>query len=998
MPSPHPSRSALLLTSALIVLILVLSPFGPVSATHSTSAGVVPAGIGSTVTPTRTTVPAGHPDVTVPVGNRLYSTHSTLPPGVSQPGLVAVDNATGTVYSVSEDAPILVAFNAWTGAEERTLILTNQTADYYAETIALDNLTGTLYIAFVEGGPSYISVIDAATFAWVANISFAGSVNPSFWPAQEFFDFYTNQLIVENSSLQNSTDDVVAVNTTTNTFGAWLEVPCLGPAYYYFGCEADYAMFEVLDTFNAWIVILPDEASGVSSLVLSPTLSGDFVSAGFSGPGGFFFGPGAFWADGFNVTYFANVTGDGTILAFDSSGGLDANIPALVPGYPTAFTDDPATGWLGLAVVNLSSSSPGVQFDLVNPFLLTLEIQLVNSSTPYYDDLDQIAWLDAANGTGYFVTSGYDDYGSTGELIELSYTAPDAQVVETYSAGFEPFQGELLSAVDPTLGLVLEAQFDYNTVWALNENTGAVVWSDVFADTVYFDWITVDAAGGIAYLTTFEGILGLNAATGAVDVNMSLSWEDTSASYGFGQILYVLDVTNQTVQLFSNAGGATSLVADGQINLPIGSDAYYLSASPTAEVVADEDYTGGPYNDVQVSTVAAGSTVTNLTGLYDVSSLAFNATGALFVGNGTTSDTQGNITVWAPNTWTLVRTVPSPIPVYDLYFDPAVNALLVTGPNSEVDLLNATTGHLLTTFNTAGFLEVPSVDASTGSIAVPGSTGETLLANLVPLPDAASGLAVTPGNGTLAVSWTAATGASGYPVTGYVVYTGSSAAGPWTQVGSRSTATSATLTGLTDGTTYFVTVRATSGSGTSPAATAVSGVPVGVPYPPTGLAVTAPTSSTLAVGWGAPSSDGGAAISGYTVLYATTVSGPWTSQAAGTATNATLTHLASGTTYFVKVEAANSVGTGNPSASAQGTTSGSSSNSSSGGLPGGSWLWIAIAVVIVVIVVALLAALMMRRGKSSPPGGSPPGAQSGPGAPPSGAAGGTPPPPPPGAQ
>ena len=283
----------------------------------------------------------------------------------------------------------------------------------------------------MEGGPSYISVIDAATFAWVANISFAGSVNPSFWPAQEFFDFYTNQLIVENSSLQNSTDDVVAVNTTTNTFGAWLEVPCLGPAYLLLRLRG--GLRHVRGPRHVQRVDRHPPGRSVGGLLprVEPHPQWRFRLRRIR-PGGFFFGPGAFRADGFNVTYFANVTGDGTILAFDSSGGLDANIPALVPGYPTAFTDDPATGWLGLAVVNLSSSSPGVQFDLVNPFLLTLEIQLVNSSTPYYDDLDQIAWLDAANGTGYFVTSGYDDYGSTGELIELSYTAPDAQVVETY--------------------------------------------------------------------------------------------------------------------------------------------------------------------------------------------------------------------------------------------------------------------------------------------------------------------------------------------------------------------------------------------------------------------------------------------------------------------------------------------------------------------------------------------------------------------------------------
>ena len=142
--------------------------------------------------------------------------------------------------------------------------------------------------------------------------------------------------------------------------------------------------------------------------------------------------------------------------------------------------------------------------------------------------------------------------------------------------------------------------------------------------------------------------------------------------------------------------------------------------------------------------------------------------------------------------------------------------------------------------------------------------------------------------------------------------------------------------------------------------------------------MSAPTSSTLTVGWNAPSANGGASISAYTVLYATSASGPWTSAPAGTATTGTLSGLSAGTTYYVKVEAANSVGTGNPSAAAQGTTSSSGSGSTSGsGLPGGSLTWIVIAVIVVVVVVALAAAMLMRRGNAPPPSsGAPPDASS----------------------
>ncbi|HEV8049351.1 MAG TPA: fibronectin type III domain-containing protein, partial [Thermoplasmata archaeon] len=316
------------------------------------------------------------------------------------------------------------------------------------------------------------------------------------------------------------------------------------------------------------------------------------------------------------------------------------------------------------------------------------------------------------------------------------------------------------------------------------------------------------------------------------------------------------------------------------------------------------------------------------------------------------------------------------------------------------DLVDASTGALLATFHAPGPVEYLATDSGNGAITVVSSTGETLIANLVPLPGAAGGLAVTATNATLAATWTAATGASGYPVTGYLVYTGASSTGPWTQVGSATTTLTATLTGLTDGTTYFVTVRATSGSGTGPAATAASGTPSGIPYPPTSVAISSSTGSTLVVGWGAPSSTGGLAISAYSVLYATSASGPWTTASAGTQTTATLTGLASGTTYFVKVEAANSAGTSNPSAAVQGKTSGSAPGTSSGGgLSGGSWLWIAIAIVVVVAVVAIALAMMMRRRNTGPTStGAPPSGPTGPNTPPPGASGGSPPMPPPGAQ
>ncbi|HXQ93935.1 MAG TPA: fibronectin type III domain-containing protein, partial [Thermoplasmata archaeon] len=506
-------------------------------------------------------------------------------------------------------------------------------------------------------------------------------------------------------------------------------------------------------------------------------------------------------------------------------------------------------------------------------------------------------------------------------------------------------------------------------------------------------WLTTDAADGIVYASTTLAIVALSASTGIAEASFAMTYSASYISYGFNHLLYATDGTNDTIQVYSNAGGATTLTWAKTITLPASSNACSLSASPVAPVVAD--LACGLGYTTQISSSATGTTITSVTGSTAGYASVFNASGYLFVGNDTLANRTGDVLVFNPTTWTLVRTLWTAVPVDFLDFVPQLNAVMVGGFGTSLVLANATTGATLAKFGTPGFTEWPATDWSTGAIVAAGATGETLLADLVALPGVASGLAVHGGNGTLSVTWTAASAASGYPITGYTVYTSSSATGPWTSAASGPQSIE-NLTGLTDGTTYYVTVRATSGSGTGGLAAAVSGVPVGVPYPPTGVTIGTATTSSLVVSWGAPSATGGAAISAYTVLYATSSSGPWSTAAAGTTTTATVSGLTSGTTYFVKVEAANSAGTGNPSAPVQGKTGGSAPGSSSGGLSGGSWLWIAVAAIVVVALVVLALAMMMRRKKTGPtaPGMAP----GGPGAPPPGAAGGEPPMPPPGAQ
>ena len=135
---------------------------------------------------------------------------------------------------------------------------------------------------------------------------------------------------------------------------------------------------------------------------------------------------------------------------------------------------------------------------------------------------------------------------------------------------------------------------------------------------------------------------------------------------------------------------------------------------------------------------------------------------------------------------------------------------------------------------------------------------------------------------------------------------------------------SQTITGLEEGETYKVKVRASyagtagdwSGDVTITIAETATNM-TAVPGAPFNLGVLSDDSGTLDVSWQAPVFDGSLTVTGYTVQWKT-ISGDWTvpsdvSEAATTGTNHTITGLDDGTLYAVRVFATNSIGDGVPS-------------------------------------------------------------------------------------
>ena len=130
-----------------------------------------------------------------------------------------------------------------------------------------------------------------------------------------------------------------------------------------------------------------------------------------------------------------------------------------------------------------------------------------------------------------------------------------------------------------------------------------------------------------------------------------------------------------------------------------------------------------------------------------------------------------------------------------------------------------------------------------------------------PVPGAPQGVSAQAGNGQVKVSWSAPTGSGGSTIIGYSV---SSSPGGFTCT--TTGATSCKVSGLVNDTPHTFTVTATTSTGTSapsaPSNTVTPSAPV--PGAPVGVSATAGNGQAK-VSWSAPTSTGGARITGYTV-------------------------------------------------------------------------------------------------------------------------------------
>ncbi len=341
-------------------------------------------------------------------------------------------------------------------------------------------------------------------------------------------------------------------------------------------------------------------------------------------------------------------------------------------------------------------------------------------------------------------------------------------------------------------------------------------------------------------------------------------------------------------------------------------------------------YTVTPYagSEAQPATTVSGSppeTGVRITGLANGTSYTFAVSATNGVGTGAESARSAavtpatkpgaptNVSATAANgaasvTWSAPGSGGSTIVRYTVTPHAGTEALAPTVVNGSPPETGA---HVTGLVNGTAYTFTVSATNALGT--GPESEASTPVTPRNATPEAPGSVTATAGNAAATVEWSAP-GNGGSQIASYTVtpFIGS-AAQATTVVTGTPPLTKATVTGLANGTSYTFTVKATNAVGSGPESAASAPVtPATVPSAPVEITAAGATRQAL-VGWSAPSSTGGSAITGYRITpYAG--SNPLTpTEAPAGASSATVKGLTNGTGYTFTVTALNSVGAGTPS-------------------------------------------------------------------------------------
>jgi len=318
-----------------------------------------------------------------------------------------------------------------------------------------------------------------------------------------------------------------------------------------------------------------------------------------------------------------------------------------------------------------------------------------------------------------------------------------------------------------------------------------------------------------------------------------------------------------------------------------------------------------------IAAVTVGNVLTTtFTGLTNNTPISFYVQAINSIGNGDMSAISNSVTpsipsVTTPGAPTNVVAVAGNGTVTVSWSAPASNGgsaitsyIVVPSVGSSQDVGTSLTATFSIENGLAVTFTVKAVNSAGSSLSSTASASVTPTAPPT-VPGAPRNVTVVAGANSATVSWVAPLADGGSPITGYII---TPSIGNPVTVGN---VLSATITGLASGTAVTFTVTAINAIGATPNPPTTTPVTptstITVPGAPRNVTVVAGANSAT-VSWDAPLSNGGSAITGYTVT--PSVGNPVT---VGNVLTATLTGLAAGTSVTFTVVAINAVGgTPNP--------------------------------------------------------------------------------------
>jgi hypothetical protein len=523
--------------------------------------------------------------------------------------------------------------------------------------------------------------------------------------------------------------------------------------------------------------------------------------------------------------------------------------------------------------------------------------------------------------------------GATMDPTRLTAAQGDLTIAYNDAAGRTPVpSGPFLNPGSGNIGglTLVPGLYKFTSTLAITGSNVTLTGSDtsvwifqVATDLNVGSGIQVILAGGAQARNIFWQV-GTSAVLGTTSVMQGTIMADQSVSMNTGAVLNgralariaAVTLASNTITLPANAAGSPRTVTGVAGNAQV-SVSWLKPLTDTAGITA---YKATAVNDTSKHCTTTGNLGCVVTGLTNGTPYTFTVTATGPGGVSAPSSPSASVTprTIASAPTTVAGTAGNGQAVITWAAPSNNGGSAITGYTVTAapgGATCATTGAL--TCTVTGLTNGSSYTFTVSATNVAGnSSASAPSAAVIPItvPGAPTTVAGTAGNGQVVLTWTAPTTTGGSTITGYTV-----TAAPGGSSCVTTGALTCTVTGLTNGTAYTFTATATNSAGPGTASAPSAAVtPRTVPGAPTAV-VGVGGSNQVSVSWTAPLSNGGSAITSYTV---TTVQD--TSKHCTTTNTLTcnVTGLAAGTGYTFTVKANNAAGSSVASAASPMATTG----------------------------------------------------------------------------